>query len=85
MYYIVCRDVDGGPSQYAAFGALADARDCYDEAERICDNGPGDGPADDPTIVTNCRLYAVDTPDPAVAIATAQSGYATLLRVCYPP
>jgi hypothetical protein len=47
----------------------------------VCDNGPDDGPGDDPTIITNCWLGRVDTSDPELAKRSALSGRAIIIRL----
>ncbi len=84
MFYVVIRELEGDRKDAAAFLASPDAQDAYDEAAHVCDNGPGDGPGDDPAIVTNCWLGWVDTSDPEIAKQSALSGHALIIRACFP-
>ncbi len=83
MFYVVIREIECITRDVMAFRQRRKAHEAYDEAARVCDNGPDDGPGDDPTIVTNCWLGWVDTPDPEIAERLALSGYATMLKRMY--
>ena len=84
MMYVVIREVEGPTREAAAFRLRQDAEDVYEEAARVCENGPDDGPGDDTTVVTNCWLGLVDTPDREIAKQSALSGHFTLINVCFP-
>ena len=84
MLYVVVREIEGAKREAAAFRSRQDAQDAYDEAARICDEGPDDGPGDDPAIVTNCWLGWVDTPDRDIAKRSSLAGHFTVSKAYFP-
>jgi hypothetical protein len=83
MLFVVIREIESARREAAVFNSQREARDVYDETTRVCEDGPDDGPEDDPAVVTNCWLCQVDTPDPNIAKRSALSGHATLLAAHY--
>ena len=80
MRYVVVREIEGGARRdAAAFPTLGEARPYYDKARLVCDNDPDEFGDGDPTIVSNCWLYAVDAADTAEARAMALDGLGELL------
>jgi hypothetical protein len=81
----VVREIEGIRRDCRTFILEDTARVYYGEASRASMNGPDDSDESDPTIVTNCWLYAADTLDPVAAESLASSERATLMAVCFPP
>jgi hypothetical protein len=79
MLFAVVREIEAERRHCALFLTLDAARDCYDAARHVCDNGPGEEPEDDPAIVSDCWLYEVDASDPQTARKMVFDGRATLL------
>lgn len=80
MLYIVVRDIEGGDRREdVVFSTLDEAQACYNQAELVCANDPDEFGEGDPTIVTQCWLYAANTDDPSVARAMALDGRAILI------
>jgi hypothetical protein len=73
VLFVVVRDAEDG-RRAAVFSDRAEAERIYAEAYHVSENGPDDGPGDDPTIVSGCWFYVVDTPDPDAAKALALKG-----------
>jgi hypothetical protein len=80
MLYVVVRDIEGG-SQHddVVFPTLLEAQGCYKQAELVGDNDPDEFGDGDPTIVSQCWLYATDTDDPAMARALVRGGLAVVI------
>jgi len=57
----------------------AEARDAFEQARYVADNGPDDTPGADPIIVSNCWLYRTAETDPSAARDIALSGDAELI------
>jgi len=85
VLFVVVRQIEGVRQDCRPFALEASARMYYDEAARVSMDGPDDTPGSDPTIVTNCWLYAADTLDPLAAESLASSEKATLMAICFPP
>jgi hypothetical protein len=89
MLYVVVRQIENWEREqtrdHHVFVLLDQAKAYYEEAQNVCWNGPSGGPGDDPSVVTNCWLWASDTPDPVAAAQLALSQKATLLAECFPP
>ena len=80
MLFLVFREVEGSRSEWAIFTDLDGATECYDEAAYVVRNAPGEGPEDDPTIVTAASLYAAYTADPETALEMVSGGRAVLME-----
>jgi hypothetical protein len=80
VLWVVIREIEQNRSEEAVFQTVDAAQSCYDEATYVSDNGPDDGPGDDPTIVTNSWLYEADTSDADTARAMARDGRAILIK-----
>lgn len=78
--YVVVREIEAERLERAVTVDLAEAEACYAEAFHACEDGPDDGPGDDPAIVTRCWLYSADTSDPAIAEAMTVDGRAKLIK-----
>jgi len=89
MLYVVIREVENWGEtmrrDHRVFLLLDQAKHYYADAEHVCWNGPDDMSGEDPSVVTNCWLWAADTDDPVAAIGMAVSRRATLLAECFPP
>jgi hypothetical protein len=87
MLYIVIRQIEnlGEPLKrdHRVFFRQDQARTYYDDAEYVCWNGPDDASGDDPSVATNCWLWAVDTDDPVKGVEMAFSERGTLLAECF--
>lgn len=76
MLYVVVREVESLRFESAVFTSLEEATECYEEAAYVVRNAPGEGAADDLTIVTAAALFAADTADPELAKAMTLDGRA---------
>lgn len=89
MLFVVIRQIENleEPSKldHHIFILSDQARSYYRGAEYVCWNEPDDTPGGDPSIVTNCWLFAAETDDPIIAAQMAHSRRATLLAECFPP
>lgn len=80
MLFVVVREIEGERLERAVTSDLAEAEAAYADAFRACENGPEEGPGEDPAIVSRCWLYSADTDDPAVAEAMTTDGRAKLIK-----
>ena len=56
----------------------AEAHQCYEEACRVCMDGPDDADGMTPYLISNCWLYNVQTAD-SDAVSAAMSGQGELI------
>jgi hypothetical protein len=68
------------PWTVMVFENLEEATECFEDNAYTVRNAPEEGPNNDPTIVTGCALYAVNTSDHDTAAALAQRGHGVLLE-----
>jgi hypothetical protein len=78
LLFVVVREIEAERRHVTVFALFEMAKRYYNYAAYVCDNGPDEGPEDDPTIVTNCWLYVTATADPERAKAAALDGTANL-------
>ena len=79
MLYVLGKEIESERFEWTVFEDRARATECFDEAAYVVRNAPGDGPGDDPIIVTAAFLYAADTSVRSAAETMARSGRATLI------
>ncbi|WP_428487737.1 hypothetical protein [Rhodopila sp.] len=80
MLFVVVREVEGLRNEFAVFANFEAATECYEDAAYVVRNAPGEGVADDLTIITACVLYAADTLDPDLAEALAARDEAIMIE-----
>jgi hypothetical protein len=89
MLYVVIRQIENNDEamkrDHRVFILLSQAKQYYADVEHVCWNEPNDTPEADPSVVTNCWLWAADTDDPVAAAGMALSQRAILLAECFPP
>lgn len=78
-FFVVVREIEGARRVSTAFPSLDAARTFYDDAVYVCDLGPDEDVEGDPTIVSNCWLYAADAPNETDAGKMVSSGHARLI------
>jgi hypothetical protein len=80
VLFVVVREIGAKYLERAVTTDFAEAEACYAEAFRACENGPDEGPGDDPAVVSRCWLYSAETADPAVAESMTSDGRANLIK-----
>ena len=80
MLFVMVREIEGERFERAVTTDRAEAEACYAEAFRACENGPEEGPGEDPEIVSRCWLYSENTSDSAEAERMTMDGRATLIK-----
>jgi hypothetical protein len=77
-FFVVIREIEAQRLDYRVFADEDSARGFYHLAVDVCWNEPDDAAYGDPSLVTNCWLYAVNRQDGAV------SAGGVLLATCFP-
>jgi len=80
MLFVMVREIEAERLERAVTSDLAEAEAAYAQSFHACENGPEEGPGEDPAIVSRCWLYSADTDDPAEAEAMTIDGRARCLR-----
>jgi hypothetical protein len=78
---VLVQEIEANRLERAIASDLAEAEAAYTQAFHACENGPEEGPGEDPAIVSRCLLYSADTDDPAEAEVMTTDGRARCLRV----
>jgi hypothetical protein len=84
MLFVLVLELEGDQQGARVFRAADEARACYEEAARVCMDGPDEREGETPYAISNCWLFSADTVDEDAAREAALLGSADLIAVFSP-
>jgi hypothetical protein len=79
MLFVLVLEIGGNELVGRPYPTFAEAQTRYDEAARVCLDGPDEDGSGTPYLISNCWLYSADIQDEDAALHAALAGQADLI------